>query len=150
MTSNIGADRFKNESTVGFFSQGDDGSLQKRLTKHFKDEFINRIDEVILFDPLSIESLKKIAKAKLEELKLRIEKKNIMIDIDESVYDFLAIRGTQRGFGARPLNRLIQARIENEIADMIVNKKINSEDMLKITADEDQIKISKAEKAMLK
>ena len=113
MTSNIGADGFKNDGTVGFFSEEKEKGLQRKLTRHFKDEFINRIDEVILFDSLSNDALKKIAQIKLDALKERIAKKNIVLDIDESVYGYLATCGAERGFGARPINRLIQTKIEN-------------------------------------
>ena len=150
MTSNIGADGFKSDSTVGFFTEEKKKGVERKLTKHFKEEFINRIDEVILFDPLSFDSLKEIAKAKLELLKDRLSKKNLILDIDESVYGYLANAGNERGFGARPINRLIQTKIENVIADMIVKGEISSNERIIISAENDEIAILRAENVMLK
>lgn len=149
MTSNIGADGFKNDGTVGFFSEEKEKGLQRKLTRHFKDEFINRIDEVILFDSLSNDALKKIAQIKLDALKERIAKKNIVLDIDESVYGYLATCGAERGFGARPINRLIQTKIENVIAEMMIKGEVDNNDRLIISAENGNITVLKAVNALL-
>ena len=140
MTSNIGADKFKRDSGVGFFSSGIDESIQQKLRGYFKDEFINRIDEILLFSPLDNSALKEIAKIKIFELTSRLSSSGITVRTDSDVFDLLAEKASKnKGFGARPLNRLIISEIENKIADMIVKNEINPGDDLHVFVKENKI-----------
>ena len=133
MTSNIGADNFKINGGLGFMSVNDDKSIQEKLKNHFKIEFINRIDEIILFSSLSNSALKDIAKIKISNLQDRLSESQIELQIDEEIYSFISEHAAKsKGFGARPLNRLIVSEIENKIADMIVKQELCQNDVVKI------------------
>ena len=129
MTSNVGGDGFRGYS-IGFFDSDESSSLSEKLKGYFKTEFINRIDEVILFSPLSHSSLEKIAEKKLIELKARLEGENITLSYSDDVVKFLARRGKQNGFGARPLLRLIVSSIENPVSELLLAKNENTEQII--------------------
>lgn len=144
MTSNIGADKFKNNGGLGFMNDTSERSMQERLKGHFKDEFINRIDEILLFSPLDHSALKEIAKMKIFDLSQRLLGTGVDIQTDEDVYAFLSKKAAiSRGFGARPLNRLIVSEIENKIADMIVKGELTSGDSVRIILADEKIKCVK-------
>jgi ATP-dependent Clp protease ATP-binding subunit ClpC len=120
MTSNIGADKFKASNSLGFLSSID-CPINEKLRAYFKDEFINRLDETILFSPLDHSALKQIAKIKISDISDRIKAKSAELAVNESVYDYLAEKSqNSRGFGARPLTRLITTAIENKLADILL------------------------------
>ena len=122
MTSNIGANHFRNSQKVGFMNGSNDKGIYQRLRGYFKDEFINRIDDIILFSPLGISALKEIAKIKIRALSERLSQNDIHIEIDDDVYNFLGESAMEiKGFGARPLTRLITSEIENKVAEIIVH-----------------------------
>ena len=133
MTSNIGADNFKNGNSLGFMSVNDDKSIQEKLKKHFKIEFINRIDEIILFSTLSLSALKEIAKIKISNLRERLLESRIKLQVEDEIFSFVSEKAAKsKGFGARPLNRIIVTEIENKIADMIVKGELCPNDSVKI------------------
>ena len=139
MTSNIGANKFS-KSNVGFMNNSTKNGIREKLREHFKDEFINRIDEVLLFSSLNSSALKEIAKTRVFELSQRLLDNQIDIEIDDDVYEYLVIKANEsQGFGARPLNRLIVSEIENKIADMIVKEEIISGDKVRICIVENAI-----------
>lgn len=146
MTSNIGADKFKSSGGIGFNSSlNNSKSLQEKLKGHFKDEFINRIDDILLFRPLEHSALKDIAKIKICEMQNRLQLIGIALTVNEDVYDFLAHRAAEsKGFGARPLTRLIQSLVENKIAEMIVNNQISSGSEIILVLNNDNIECRKA------
>ena len=132
MTSNIGANKFS-KSNVGFMNNSTKNGIREKLREHFKDEFINRIDEVLLFSSLNNSALKEIAKIRISELSHRLFDNQIDLEVDDSVYEYLVNKSSENiGFGARPLNRLIVSEIENKIADMIVKEEIISGDKVRI------------------
>ena len=141
MTSNIGASKFGDG--VGFMKNDNINSIEDRLKGYFKEEFINRIDETVLFSALDIDAMTKIAKTKLKEICERIESTGITVDIDEAVCSYFAHSGMHRGFGARPMNRLICNKIENAIAEMIVSGEISRGDNIIIRLSNEEIKISR-------
>ena len=145
MTSNIGADKFKSSGRIGFNSSFNSKSLQEKLKGHFKDEFINRIDDILLFRPLEHSALKDIAKIKFYEIQCRLQLIGITLNANEDVYDFLAHRAAEsKGFGARPINRLIQSLVENKIAEMIVNNLISPGDEVVLVLNNNSIECRKA------
>ena len=139
MTSNIGADKFKSADSVGFMKNEDDGSIDEKLKGYFKDEFINRIDEIILFSPLDNSALKQIAKMKISEISERLSNKGIRIEVDSIVYDQIVESGKKRGFGARPITRLITSQIENPIASMLIGGEITNGSTVRITVTNKKI-----------
>ena len=119
MTSNVGADKFKGNTALGFMPIEEKVGIHSRLKGYFSDEFINRIDDVILFSALDDSSLENIAKIELYKIKERLRDVEINIDFDESAISYLAVSGKEKGFGARPMLRIISSKIENRLADMI-------------------------------
>jgi len=140
MTSNVGAS--KSEGVTGFMKDTSEHVIEQRLKLYFKEEFINRIDEIILFSALDTDSLEKIARARLTEITERISESGIALDIDDEVYKYFAKKGALRGFGARPMNRLICHTLENEIAEMMVSGKIKNGAILKIICECDKVNIN--------
>ena len=119
MTSNIGGDGFKGAS-VGFLNSNNEASITEHLKKHFRTEFINRIDEVILFSTLSEKTLERIAKKKLNELCARLRSEGIELVYDSGVPEYFARRSKSSGFGARPLTRMIVNEIENPVSQLLI------------------------------
>ena len=143
MTSNIGADKFSDKKRLGFMNTFEDDSLQEKLRSFFKEEFINRIDEIILFSDLDISALKQIAKIRLSEIFVRLNSFDIFLDAEEEVYDFIAKAGRKKGFGARPINRIITSQIENKIAQMLVDGTLLGGDSIMLSVRDEKILCSK-------
>ena len=151
MTSNIGSDFLKNQKKTGFIQGNNDADIQKKLRGYFKNEFINRIDEIILFSSLSAEDLKEIAKIKISEMNERLTTVGINLLIDKEIYDVLSKKVLlDNGFGARPLNRLIISDIENKIATMLVEEIITPGDTIILTHHGNEILCLKQNYALSK
>ena len=151
MTSNVGSNKF--DGGLGFMKNESADAIEAKLKEYFKEEFINRIDETVLFSALDTGALMDIAKAKFGELSERIEAAGLSLIVDGSVYEHLAERGKKRGFGARPMQRLIAKEIENAVAELIVSKKATRGSSIKITAISGKIEfecIASEEKMLLK
>ena len=133
MTSNVGGDGGVGAS-IGFNANSKD-SIEERLKRHFRTEFINRIDEIILFSSLSEQALEKIAEKKLSELTTRLESVNVSLSYSDDLLKYLSKNGKQKGFGARPLIRLITTSIENPISSLLVLRKDAPDTRLFIEAD---------------
>jgi len=130
MTSNAGAREITRESALGFKSE--EGMLQyseikasamNELKRQFRPEFINRVDEIIVFESLSRENLNEILDVLLSEVKMRLLQMNITIDIKSSVKDYIIETGYDVKFGARPLRRAIQKEIEDPLSLQILQGK---------------------------
>ncbi|MEE9583872.1 MAG: ATP-dependent Clp protease ATP-binding subunit, partial [Candidatus Brocadiales bacterium] len=124
MTSNIGSDVIKNQSTLGFRKGGEEQSyesmkeqLMKVVEKHFRPEFLNRIDGVIVFRALNKEDLQEIIQIELNELGERLSNYNITISLSDEALDFIIQKGYNPLFGARPLRRAIENHIEDPLAE---------------------------------
>lgn len=140
MTSNIGAGNLLEGKSTGFIQRNNDQLIQQKLKGHFKDEFINRIDEIIVFSPLDFSALKEIAKMKISELKERVSSIGIKLEIDDSVYERIADGAlVLKGFGARPLDRIIVSKIENKIAAMVVDGSLAEGDEIKVISESNSI-----------
>lgn len=133
MTSNIGENNLSGSKALGFMNNTSKDSIHERLRGSFKDELINRIEEIILFQPLNHSALKQIAKNKISDISNRLKENGILIKIEDKVYDFIAEEAKQKGFGARPINRIITSKIENVLAKMIVSGEISRGDEIIIT-----------------
>ena len=145
MTSNLSSDKIRGSNSAGFMVKNTDQGIRKKINGLFKDEFVNRIDEILLFDSLSASALKEIAKLKIFELANRLSYNNINIVTDSEVYDYLANEAIKNhSYGARALNRVIVSCVENELAAMILENEINEHDVIKIKLEENKIKCVKA------
>jgi len=130
MTSNIGAQFIDKMEQIGFTDDGEKlneyNVVKEKVTLALKDffrpEFLNRLDDIIIFDILSEESIRKIVHIQLEEVKERLAIKEISLDISEKAIEYLAKNGYNPQYGARPLKRLIQNKILNPVASMIISQ----------------------------
>ena len=136
MTSNVGAKLITESKKLGFSSINPDEDkakidyentkkeIMQELKKEFKPEFINRIDEIIVFHKLEDEDLQKIVDLMLENLIKRLEKQGYVIDIDDSVKKYIIKQGTDKNYGARPLRHAIQTIVEDNVTDAILDGKL--------------------------
>jgi ATP-dependent Clp protease ATP-binding subunit ClpC len=143
MTSNFGAEYFKQESTIGFASKEDkEKSFEKirdlilsELKKYFRPEFLNRLDEIVFFRPLTKDDLKKIVELLLKPLILRLSEKKITLEVSEKVKEFLVEKGYDPLYGARPLRRTIQSYIEDPFAELLLEGRFVEGDIVRVDLD---------------
>ena len=137
LTSNIGGEFIREMESLGFVGNNHDrakkeeslkSKIQKSLTQYFRPEFLNRLDEVVIFNSLSENALKKIAKIQIERLTERIKSRGIKVEVSAAVEEALAQEGYDPQYGARPLRRLIQSKILNPLAEKIISKEIKEGD----------------------
>ncbi len=137
MTSNVGARLITDTKTLGFtrsVENKDEDENKKyeetkkdvlqELKKQFRPEFINRIDEIIVFHKLTDSEIEKIIDIMLQEVINRMKENNIEIKIDKSVKELIAKEGIDKAYGARPLRRTIQSKLEDKLAEAILDGKI--------------------------
>ncbi len=127
LTSNIGSENFSHSSNV-------EEKVIDELKNTFKSEFINRIDEIVVFNLLGEEDLEKIIKIQIDNLKNRLNEKNIFIDIDDRVISRIASEGFDQEYGARPVKRVIRQLIENPISSKILSGEIEEGNKIKISS----------------
>tara|TARA_B100001094_G_scaffold117080_1_gene112909 strand:+ start:1934 stop:4489 length:2556 start_codon:yes stop_codon:yes gene_type:complete len=161
MTSNIGARQLKDFGTgVGFEtssqkSQSDEiqkGVIESALKKTFAPEFLNRVDDFIIFNSLDKKSISSIVEIELKKLVNRVEKLGYSIKLTKSAKDFIVEKGYDEKYGARPLKRALQKYVEDLVAEQIVNNLINEGDNLIIDREnnDDQLSISNIPKTSFK
>ena len=123
--------------TSNLVSDGTKKEIRERLKNFFKPEFINRLDEIIVFEPLNKEHIGGIAKIQLQYLQKRLlQTHNIQLNVDNKALIYLAENGYDAEFGARPLKRLIQQEIENVLALKILNSEIKDNSDVRVSANE--------------
>jgi len=132
MTGNIGSEALQKNHTVGFMSKDyDDVNTRQKitdeLTKFFKPELVNRIDEIVVFDKLKKQSLSAIAKQLISQLSSRLKKKNISLDMEDQVIDHVIDQVDCDKYGARPIRRAISYHIEDKICDILIKKPTDSD-----------------------
>lgn len=146
MTSNIGAEELCVRSSMGF-SEGDDKSGENRaleqIKSHFSPEFVNRIDEIVIFGKLEREDLLCISRLALNDLKKRAESIGIGLSYSPEVIETVADAGDTEKYGARPIKRRVTELIENELARMIVGSRISSGEQVRIAVEQGKICITK-------
>ena len=135
MTSNIGAQHIDKMEQLGFAVGGEGDArnyilakekVQQSLKENFRPEFLNRIDEIIIFNILSKEAIKDIVDIQVREVVARLAKKDILLNITPAVYEYLAKEGYNPHYGARPLRRLIQDKILTKVAGHMVSRSVLS------------------------
>ncbi|HPT76470.1 MAG TPA: ATP-dependent Clp protease ATP-binding subunit [Defluviitaleaceae bacterium] len=149
MTSNIGARNIIEPKKLGFASVENETknyedmkkNVMDEVKKLFRPEFLNRVDEMIVFHPLNQDHIKQIVSVMVEQLAKRIKQNmSISIEITESAKEYLAKEGFDQAYGARPLRRAIQSKIEDKMAEEILDGKIKEGDHIKIDLEENQLK----------
>ena len=154
MTSNVGARLITDSKTLGFSNNSEDKETDEQkkyeetkkavlqeLKKEFRPEFINRIDEIIVFHKLTDKEIESIIDIMLKDVVKRMEENNIEIKIDKSVKELIGKKGIDKAYGARPLRRTIQNVVEDKLAEEILDGKIKPGDKAKISAKDDEIVI---------
>lgn len=140
MTSNAGTN-FKSNG-IGFAKEGYnilENQVKEALKEFFRPEFLNRVDETIVFTPLSKEELYKIIDLMLQEVIDEVKEKNIFLDISDAVKEYILKVGYDERYGARPLRRSIQKYIEDEIAEQYLQKKFKEGSHIKVDLEDDKI-----------
>ncbi len=163
MTSNVGSEYIAKMGTLGFLNKKEDVNQKEGLKEkviealkdNFRPEFLNRIDEIIIFDYLGKEEIKKIVELELEKVSHRLEAQRIEIRVEEAAKALLAEKGYDPNLGARPLKRVIQRLILDPLALKIVSGEIKEGEIVIVSAENSQIilktlkeftKLSKKEK----
>ncbi|HNX68802.1 MAG TPA: ATP-dependent Clp protease ATP-binding subunit [Candidatus Omnitrophota bacterium] len=151
MTSNVGADLVRKQGDLGFTPQKDEmnyDSLKQKLLdetkKVFRPEFLNRVDDIIVFHPLTRQDLEQIIGIELGEVKDRLKEKKMELILSEEVLKFLIDQGYDPVFGARPLKRTIQRYIENVLAEEILGGKFQDGDKIRAELRGERVAFEKA------
>lgn len=143
MTSNVGGELIREMAALGFVDDENKKTqkekeqelkikIQNSLERRFKPEFINRLDEIVVFNSLTLENIKKIARIQITRLTKRLSERNIAVSISEGAESALAREGYDAFYGARPLKRLIQNKILNPLAEKIVANKVRHGDQVNV------------------
>ncbi|MCV5646584.1 type VI secretion system ATPase TssH, partial [Escherichia coli] len=109
------------------------------VSKHFRPEFLNRVDEIVVFHPLGQEHIKSIASIQLERLAKRLEEKGYQLEVSDKALDLIAQVGFDPVYGARPLKRAIQQNVENPLAKSILAGEIVPDKKVQLIVTNDQI-----------
>jgi ATP-dependent Clp protease ATP-binding subunit ClpC len=157
MTSNVGADMIKRQTSIGFDIKRDEELEEKlayqemrkklldSLKRVFRPEFINRVDAVIVFRALSMESIKEIVHLEVDKVSLRLEDHDIVINITPAALELMAEMGYDPEFGARPLKRVIQQHIEDAFSDALLAGDFEDGDTIIVDAVDGEIKLYPSE-----
>ena len=131
MTSNAGSNL--NTNSIGFGGgQVNNNAIQNALKETFRPEFLNRVDEIVIFSSLSIDELMQIVDLMLNDTKKALEDKNIALEVTDSAKKYLLDKGTDTKYGARPLRRAIQRYVEDELSDRILRAELTNGNTVKI------------------
>lgn len=149
MTSNAGAHSIVNDKTLGFGSKNDTHQNYEKMKKSvmdsvkelFRPEFINRIDDIIVFHELSKDNVKEIIKVMLTENVERLKSRNIHVEFTSAVMNYLLEKGYSKQYGARPLKRVIQSDIIDKISEAIITGKLPDDSKVKITVKDKSISL---------
>lgn len=146
MTSNLGSEHMSSNAPLGFAS-GDAEATQRdikqkvmgRLREFMRPEFLNRIDDTLLFNPLTSDQLREIVSMQLQDSEERLAAQDITLEVDEAAQDWIAEAGYEPAYGARPLRRVIQRTLDDQIADLLVAEAVEAGDTVQVTVEEDEL-----------
>jgi ATP-dependent Clp protease ATP-binding subunit ClpC len=153
MTSNIGADLIRNQAGFGFGKRTTEANyekmkelLHKEVERHFRPEFLNRIDDVIVFRPLSKEDLQTIVEYELKKVFKRIIEHGLKLELTDAAKEFLIEKGYNPEFGARPLRRAIEHYIEDPLSEAMLRGEFKDKKLVRIDVqDEEHLKLEGSE-----
>ena len=151
MTSNVGANLIQKPKVLGFVPAQDEeedyAAMKEKvldeLKRTFRPEFLNRVDETIVFHSLNKEHIRAIVTLMINEVNERLKEKNISIEVTDKAKDVLAKDGYDPMYGARPLRRVIQRQIEDRLSEELLKRNISVGDTVFIDADEDELTFNK-------
>jgi ATP-dependent Clp protease ATP-binding subunit ClpC len=154
MTSNVGTSFVKHAGALGFSGMRDQDEkaqhkhIEDELKRTFRPEFINRIDEIIIFEPLSEEHVVEIVKLQMKEVQERLsEYGGLTIVLTEAAQRWLALQGYDKDFGARPLRRTLQRHVESPLSVKLLKGEFVSGDIVQIDLENDELRFSRMENA---
>ena len=151
MTSNLGSDLIRRESSLGFALKSDDAKTEEQAYERMKDkvleevkrffrpEFLNRIDSTIVFHALNRQHILSIVSLQLGEVELQLLEKQISLEVTDEAKEYLAEKGYDPNFGARPLRRLIQDEVEDQLSEEILGGRLNAGDVAHVDIEDGQI-----------
>ena len=141
MTSNIGAENITfsedQNKEIEVFTQE---KIKDQIKSHFKPEFLNRLDDIIIFNRLTKEEMIKIVDIQIKDLEQKLNDKKIKISFEESAKDWLVTEGFSPDYGARPLKRVIQSYVIDELASSILSNKISEEKSIRVSSESNELK----------
>ncbi len=142
MTSNIGAELMLDGITAdGTFKTGVEEAVKARLHQHFRPEFLNRLDEIVLFKPLTKQSVREIAQLLLQDINLRLVEQGITVELTARAVDYIIEQSYDEQFGARPLKRYLQHTIENKLAVAIIGGQVTEGQSVTFDYIDDALKL---------
>ena len=151
MTSNLGSDLIRRESSLGFALKSDDAKTEEQAYERMKDkvleevkrffrpEFLNRIDSTIVFHALNRQHILSIVSLQLGEVEQQLLEKQISLEVTDEAKEYLAEKGYDPNFGARPLRRLIQDEVEDQLSEEILGGRLNAGDVAHVDIEDGQI-----------
>jgi ATP-dependent Clp protease ATP-binding subunit ClpC len=148
MTSNVGAELIRKAGSIGFRNQKEEvtyndmkSKLLEEVKRTFKPEFLNRVDDTIVFRPLIKEDLEKIVDIEIGYVAGRLKEQKIEMEVSKEAKDFLIEKGFDPVFGARPLKRTIQRFLEDSLASEIIAKRLKEGSKIKVTRKNEELVI---------
>ena len=148
MTSNIGSQFIEKMESIGFTNnspKNDYANVKSKvldaLKDNFRPEFLNRVDEIVLFDVLSKESIREIVNIRTKVVSDRLLTKGITLQITPEALDLMATQGYDPHYGARPLNRLIQTKILNPVAAHLISNNIGKGDTIRVVVKDSELAV---------
>ncbi len=135
LTSNLGS-QFMADQTLNADTKSQ--AVMNVVRQAFKPEFLNRLDEIVMFDPLTTEDLSRIVDIQLQRLNARLADRRIVIETTQAAKDWLALTGFDPVYGARPLKRLVQTTIEDQLARRMLSGQLNDGDVIRVEVNPDQ------------
>ena len=148
MTSNLGSDLIRRENAMGFATKSDDAKTEEQAYERMKDkvleevkrffrpEFLNRIDSTIVFHSLNRQHILSIVSLQLGEVELQLLEKHISLEVTDEAKEYLAEKGYDPNFGARPLRRLIQDEVEDQLSEEILGGRLNAGDVAHVDIED--------------
>jgi ATP-dependent Clp protease ATP-binding subunit ClpC len=144
MTSNLGTEYVRKAGTLGFLQSSSDSEerqahekIEKALKSTFRPEFINRIDEIIIFSPLTVEQVGLIVELQMEEIQERLSEHGLRVELTTAGREWLANAGYDPAFGARPLRRALQKYVESPLSVSLLSGQFNAGDLVVVDVNED-------------
>jgi ATP-dependent Clp protease ATP-binding subunit ClpC len=143
MTTNAGAEAIKNEAAFGFQKPDDDasydsmkGRVNERIEKVFRPEFLNRLDDVIVFHHLTVDDLKKVIDIELAKVRERLAERGLQLELTDAAKQFLIKKGSDTDFGARPLRRALENYIEDPVSEELLKGEFEGKDTIQVDCTE--------------
>jgi ATP-dependent Clp protease ATP-binding subunit ClpC len=149
LTSNVGAETIKKQSTLGFSPISDELSYEKmretildEAKRTFRPEFLNRLDDIIVFRSLTKPDLIEILDLEINKVMGRLKAKNIELHLDEKAKDLLVAKGYDPEYGARPMRRAVEKHLEDPLAEEILKRNLHENELIYVSAEDDKVTFS--------